>query len=97
MPGCWIYIVRCADGSCYVGTTGHDDPARQVAEHNSRGSAIAATYHRRPVKLAFAAHFDDPKEAKVLHDTISAWSDDRLADLMVGRCEDMLIAATATR
>lgn len=95
MDGCWIYIVRCADGSLFVGTTRHDDPAKQVVEHNSRGSGIAATYLRRPVKLAFAAHFDDPEQARSLQRRISAWSDDDLEELMAGRHEGLLIASTA--
>jgi putative endonuclease len=95
MNGCWLYIVRCADGSLFVGTTRHDDPARQVSEHNSLGSELAATCLRRPVKLAFAAHFDDPAAAMAMHGRISRWSDADLEDLMAGRREDLLIASTA--
>lgn len=95
MDGCWLYIVRCADGSLFVGTTRHDDPAKQVYEHNSHGSDIAETYGRRPVKLAFAAHFDDVGAARALQRRISAWSNRELEELMAGRHEDLLIASTA--
>lgn len=95
MGGCWLYIVRCADGSIYVGTTGHDDPAKAVVEHNGVGSMIAATFNRRPVKLAFAAHFDESAVAEAIQRRIVGWPVDRLEDLMAGGCEDLLIASIA--
>jgi predicted GIY-YIG superfamily endonuclease len=46
----FVYILRCADDSFYVGETG-DVPLR-VGEHN-RGCAAAHTRKRRPVQLAY--------------------------------------------
>ena len=95
MQGCWLYILRCADGSHYVGTTACDDPAKRVAEHNRPGSTIAETEHRQPVSLIFAAHFDRPDEAASLEGCIRTWSPDRVADLVAGGCDELLIASTA--
>lgn len=95
MQGCWLYILRCADGSHYVGTTVYDDPAKRVAEHNRAASMIAETAHRRPVSLIFAAHFDHRDDATSLESRIRTWPADRVADLVAGRCDGLLIASTA--
>ena len=56
LPMPYTYIVECADGSYYVGST--YDLERRVSEHNL---GIGATYMlrrgRRPVRLVFAADF----------------------------------------
>ncbi|WP_293864944.1 GIY-YIG nuclease family protein [uncultured Alsobacter sp.] len=95
MGGYWLYILRCADRSLFVGLTDHDDPAKRVAEHNRHGSPLRETLGRRPVKLAFAAHFDSFDEAQALLKRIDRWSPDRLEDLIAGRCDGLLIASTA--
>jgi predicted GIY-YIG superfamily endonuclease len=46
----FVYILRCADNSLYVGET-HDVPGR-VARHNE-GTAAAHTAQRRPVHLVY--------------------------------------------
>ncbi len=47
---CYVYIVRCADGSFYTGWT--MDIERRIAEHNS-GRGAKYTKTRRPVKLVY--------------------------------------------
>lgn len=48
---CFVYMVRCADGSLYTGWT--KDLARRVAAHNS-GRGARYTRSRRPVALVWA-------------------------------------------
>ena len=49
--GMWfVYILRCADGSFYVGET--HDVAKRLAAHN-KGTASAHTSARRPVQLGY--------------------------------------------
>ena len=51
----FVYILRCADESFYVGETG--DVAKRLAAHN-KGCASAHTAIRRPVQLAYVEeHF----------------------------------------
>jgi len=52
-PGWKVYILRCADGSLYVGIT--KDLSRRLAEHNG-DDRLAARYTlgRRPVELVYA-------------------------------------------
>ena len=51
----WVYILRCADGSLYIGETNNVD-ARVVA-HNEGRSAHTAT--RRPVVLVYSEVFEN--------------------------------------
>lgn len=51
----YLYILRCADGTLYTGTT--TDLKRRVGEHN--GSKLGAKYTRgrRPVKVVYSRMF----------------------------------------
>jgi predicted GIY-YIG superfamily endonuclease len=46
----FVYVVRCADGTLYTGTT--TDPARRVARHNA-GTGARYTRSRLPVVLVY--------------------------------------------
>ena len=52
----YLYILRCADGSYYVGTT-RGSLEKRVAEHTA-GTFDGYTVLRRPVTLVFSRHFD---------------------------------------
>jgi putative endonuclease len=56
MTGACVYILKCADGSYYVGSA-RDAPDIRVAEHNA-GTFGGYTSTRRPVTLEFAEHFE---------------------------------------
>ena len=55
--GAFVYILLCADRSCYVGSATGDDLAPRVAQHNS-GLLGGYTSTRRPVQLAWSQHFE---------------------------------------
>ena len=59
--GAYLYMLRCADGSYYVGTARNELEAR-VAEHNA-GAFGGYTAKRRPVSLIFSQHFDSIVDA----------------------------------
>ena len=46
----WVYILRCADGTLYTGTT--NDLDRRLAAHNA-GRGAKYTRARRPVALVY--------------------------------------------
>ena len=50
-----VYILRCADGSYYVGLT-EDLKGRENAHNTGRGSKY--TYLRRPVQLVYSESYD---------------------------------------
>ena len=51
MPGWFVYILRCSDGTLYTGIT--TDVARRVAEHNSPDKGAKYTRSRRPVERVY--------------------------------------------
>jgi putative endonuclease len=73
MPGCWLYILRCADGSYYTGTSRLEDLDTRVSEHNL-GTYDGYTAARRPVTLVYSAHFDSIVEAIASERQIKGWS-----------------------
>ncbi len=56
MEGAYLYILRCADGSYYIGTTRAELELR-IAQHNA-GTFAGYTTSRRPVTLVFSQWFD---------------------------------------
>ena len=78
----FVYILRCADGSYYVGTT-RTDLERRVAEHNA-GTFGGYTKHRRPVKLVFHQHFERITDAIAAERQLKGWSRAKKEALMRG-------------
>ena len=66
----WMYILECADGSYYVGST--DDLERRIWEHNE-GIGAKYTARRRPVKLVYAAEFASIAEAYEREKQVQGW------------------------
>ena len=60
MPGAWVYLLRCADGSLYTGWT--VDLDARLRRH-AAGKASAYTRSRLPVELALALPVADRSEA----------------------------------
>ncbi|WP_135827694.1 GIY-YIG nuclease family protein [Halorussus halobius] len=60
MPGHWVYVVECVDGSFYTGYT--TDVERRVREHD-RGEGAKYTRGRTPVELVHVEAFDSRSAA----------------------------------
>lgn len=56
----FVYILRCADGTLYTGTT--DDIARRVRVHNT-GLGAKYTRGRRPVEAVYSEEAADKSAA----------------------------------
>ena len=69
--GFWVYLLRCADGSYYVGHTDHIE--KRMAEHG-RGAIPGYTTRRRPVVLVFSEEFPTRGEALERERQIKKWS-----------------------
>lgn len=61
MAGWYAYLLRCADGTLYAGST--TDVARRLAEHNGSPKGAAYTRSRRPVALAYVRAFATRSQA----------------------------------
>src|SRR5712672_2091694 len=70
--GAWLYILRCSDGSYYVGTTRGSLESR-VAQHNA-GTFEGYTASRRPVELIFSQWFDQITDAIENERKLKKWS-----------------------
>ena len=68
----FVYIVRCSDGSYYVGST-RSTLERRVAEHNA-GSFGGYTKSRRPVKLVYSESFARITDAVAAEQQLKGWS-----------------------
>jgi putative endonuclease len=80
--GAYLYILRCADGSYYIGTTRHNLEKR-IAEHNA-GAFDGYTARRRPVILAFQQYFDRIEDAVSAERQIKGWRGEKKEVLIRG-------------
>ena len=71
-PGAHVYMLRCADGSYYVGSA-RRGLERRLSEHNS-GAFGGYTSKRLPVELVWAEHFPDITDAIAAERQLKGWS-----------------------
>jgi putative endonuclease len=67
----YLYILRCADGSYYVGTSRSSLETR-IAEHQA-GTFDGYTARRRPVTLVFHQYFERVEDAVAAERQIKGW------------------------
>ncbi len=78
----FTYILRCSDGSYYVGHT--NELGRRLAEHETgAGSGYTAT--RQPVQLVWFEEFPTRVDAKLVEAQIKKWSRRKKGALIAGR------------
>ena len=82
MDGAYLYILRCADGSYYTGTT-RSSLEKRVAEHNS-ATYDGYTAQRRPVTLVYSQWFDRITDAIAAERQVKGWSRAKKEALMRG-------------
>jgi putative endonuclease len=70
--GAYLYILRCADGSYYIGTTRTTLEIR-IAQHND-GTFGSYTSSRRPVTLVYSQWFDRITDAIECERKLKKWS-----------------------
>jgi putative endonuclease len=60
--GAFLYMLRCSDGSYYVGCATGEDLSKRVDDHNA-GKYPGYTSSRRPVELAWSQYFERVTDA----------------------------------
>ncbi len=80
--GAYLYLLRCADGSYYVGTT-VGSLEKRVAEHQA-GVFDGYTARRRPVALAFHQEFDRLEDAAAAERQVKGWRREKKEALIRG-------------
>jgi len=88
----WTYIIECADGTLYVGST--TDLERRISEHNlGEGAIYTKIRRRRPVKLVWAVEYDRIDDAFAYEKQIQNWSRAKRIALIEGRFRDLPVLA----
>ncbi|MBI5263707.1 MAG: GIY-YIG nuclease family protein [Bradyrhizobium sp.] len=80
--GAFLYILRCADGSYYIGVTRTSLEAR-IAQHNA-GTFGGYTLTRRSVKLVFSQWFEHVTDAIENERKLKKWSRAKKEALILG-------------
>ena len=78
----WVYILRCADNSYYIGHT--DNLEQRIAQHNQGYITTCYTYKRRPLELVFSQDFVTREEALASEQQIKGWSRKKKEAMMRG-------------
>lgn len=66
----WTYMLRCADGSYYVGHT--DNLEQRIAQHQL-GELPGYTCSRRPVSLVWSQEYQEREEALRTERQLKDW------------------------
>jgi putative endonuclease len=88
----FVYMLRCADGSYYVGSATGDDLSKRIAEHQA-GAYRGYTYRRRPVRLVWSERFDRITDAIAVERQIKGWSRSKKQALISGDWTELALLA----
>jgi predicted GIY-YIG superfamily endonuclease len=82
----WVYIIRCADGNYYIGST--RDLEKRLRAHEE-GRAAAYNARRRPLYLAFSEKHDTLEAARRRELQIKRWTRKKKEALISGSVEGL--------
>ncbi|MDE2229095.1 MAG: GIY-YIG nuclease family protein [Alphaproteobacteria bacterium] len=91
----FVYILRCSDGSYYVGSTCAALEQR-LAQHND-GSFGGYTFRRRPVSLVYHQEFDRITDAIAAERQLKGWTRAKKEALIRGDVEALRMLARGPR
>jgi putative endonuclease len=77
----FVYIVRCADGTLYTGST-KNLAARELAHNTARGAKYTAG--RRPVRLVYSEAHESRSLAQRRESQLKRWSRAQKEALIAG-------------
>jgi len=80
-PLCFVYILKCADGSYYVGST--SDVAERERTHNE-GHGAEHTASRRPVRMVYSEPRESWPAARKREAQLKGWSRTKKEALIEG-------------
>jgi putative endonuclease len=78
----FIYVLRCADRSLFVGRTGDMALCEQTHNHGHGGQYTSA---RRPVYLVYTEEVEPPDKAERRERQLKRWPEKKLEALVAGR------------
>ena len=80
----WVYILRCTDGSFYVGSTNNLDLR---LEQHMTGNGAKYTSRRLPVELVWSEDYEYVSEAWAVERQLHGWSRAKKQLLIDGHAE----------
>jgi putative endonuclease len=83
----WIYILKCADGSYYTGST--NNLSLRLAQHQA-GEGCAYTRSRLPVELVYSQRFPSEHQAFLRERQVKGWSRAKKEALIHGDFEALV-------
>lgn len=89
----YVYILRCADDSYYVGSHRGDDLEGRVSQHQNGTFPDAYTSKRRPVILVWSERFSRFDDAVAFERRIKGWSRAKKEALIRGDFEALKLLA----
>lgn len=72
MRSFYVYMLKCSDGSYYTGVT--FDYQLRLRQHQAGVHPSCYTFHRRPVRLVYAAEFREVLDAIAWEKSLKGWS-----------------------
>jgi predicted GIY-YIG superfamily endonuclease len=85
MEGAWLYILRCSDGSYYVGST-RAELEQRVGQHQA-GVVDGCTARHLPVELVYSRLFQRITDAVAAERQVKGWRREKKEALIAGRFE----------
>ena len=79
---CFVYILACADGTFYVGST--TNLTLRLAQHKEGHDPTAYTYRRRPLRLIWFEGLPTLDQALAREHQLKGWSRAKKEALMTG-------------
>ena len=89
-----MYILRCADGSYYVGSTRNLES--RLWQHQ-QGLGAEYTQHRLPVELVYAYEFERVIDAFAMEKRVQGWSHKKREALIRGEYETLPLLASRAK
>ncbi len=86
-----VYILKCSDGSYYVGIT--NDINIRVFKHNEGKDIASYTYKRRPVELMWFNKFQSKLEAINWEKKLKGWTRKKKEALIQGKFDLLPVLA----
>jgi putative endonuclease len=83
----WMYILECADGTYYTGST--NDLERRVREHQELAGAMY-TRRNHPCKLVYSEEFDKVEFAFKREKQVQRWSHAKKKALIEGKLASLV-------
>lgn len=78
---CYVYILRCSDGSYYVG---HTDDLQQRLQYHNEGRGPAYTAARRPVAIVYSEAQPSAEDAVRREKQLKGWTRAKKEALVAG-------------